>query len=254
MKTSHRMITIFLMAMLASCNGLLSTPAPPDTTNMLETVLATVGTSFAETQRAIPTVTPTLPPTLAVDTTTPTASSTPTPTPTALIQVSAEPAIPISEHITYYYFVSPEKTILPEGSVNISITYILAPTSSGIPYGSNTASDLRAAIDTALHDDRNGWTSTGVKIINLKFKDGHAIVDLLGDYYGVGDVTLIAARMQILMTIFANPSVQTATVTLNGNSIGNLGISNSAGAKPIDYVYTRDEIEVFMSGDVYVVD
>lgn len=54
------------------------------------------------------------------------------------------------------------------------------------------------------------------------------------------------------MTVFANPSVQTATVTLNGDTIGNLGISNSMNAKPADYVFTRAEIETFIKEHAYV--
>jgi hypothetical protein len=36
--------------------------------------------------------------------------------------------------------------------------------------------------------------------------------------------------------------VQTATISLNGDTIGNLGISRSEEGKPADYVYTRAEI------------
>jgi hypothetical protein len=77
-------------------------------------------------------------------------------------------------------------------------------------------------------------------------------VVLQGEYFGVGDVTLIAASMQILMTVFANVSVQTATVTLNGDTIGNLGVSNSMNAKPADYVFTRSEIETFINEHTYM--
>ena len=51
--------------------------------------------------------------------------------------------------------------------------------------------------------------------------------------------------MQILMTVFAETSVQTAAVTLNGECIGNLGISHDSEARPADYAYTRTEIEAF---------
>jgi len=52
--------------------------------------------------------------------------------------------------------------------------------------------------------------------------------------------------------VFANPSVQTAAVTLNGDTIGNLGVSNSMNAKPADYVFTRVEIETFINEHAYV--
>lgn len=153
---------------------------------------------------------------------------------------------PTSERIAYYYFVTTAEIPVPEGSVVIMPdTYILAPTLSDITYSSNTSTNLKAALEAALHDNRNGWTGSKLEIVDVTFRDGHADVVLQGEYFGVGDVTLIAARMQILMTVFANASVQTASVTLNGDTIGNMGISISLDAKPADYVFTRDEIEKF---------
>jgi hypothetical protein len=62
---------------------------------------------------------------------------------------------------------------------------------------------------------------------------------------------LVAARMQILLTMFANPAVQSAAVTLNGDTIGNLGVSSSTDAKPADYVYTRAEMETYLQEHAY---
>ena len=75
---------------------------------------------------------------------------------------------------------------------------------------------------------------------------------LQGEYFGVGDVTLIAASQQILLTVFANANVHTATVTLNGDTVGNMGVSNSMHAKSADYVFTRTEIEAYMNEHAYV--
>lgn len=164
-----------------------------------------------------------------------------------------DPSIPISERIVYYYFVTAGQSPLPEGSVVIMPdTYILAPTPSDITYSPDTATDLRIAMEAALQDDRNGWISNNVEVVDVTFRDGHTDMVLQGEHFGVGDVTLIAARTQILMTVFANASVQTATVTLNGDTIGNMGISNSMNAKPVDYVFTRSEIETFMNEHAYV--
>ena len=159
-----------------------------------------------------------------------------------------DPSIPNSEQIVYYYFVTSAENPLPEGSVVIlPDTYILAPTFSDLTYSPDTATDVRTAVEAALDDDRNGWISSNVEIVNVTFRDGFADVILQGEYFGVGDVTLITASMQILMTVFANASVQTASVSLNGDTIGNSGISISLDAKPAYYVFTRDEIEKYMN-------
>jgi hypothetical protein len=158
-----------------------------------------------------------------------------------------------SERIVYYYFLSTTEDPFPEGSVVIMPdAYILAPTLSDMLYGSDTVADLRTAVEAVLNDGRNGWKSSNLEIVDVTFSDGHANVALQGEYFGVGDVTLIAARMQILMTVFANPSVQTAIITLNGDTIGNMGVSISMEAKPADYVFTRAEIETFMNEHAYV--
>jgi hypothetical protein len=159
----------------------------------------------------------------------------------------------MSERIVYYYFVTTAEIPRPEGSVVIMPeTYILAPTLSDITNSPDTVANLKIALKAVLKDGRNGWLSSNLEIVDVAFDNGHTDVILQGEYFGVGDVTLIAARMQILMTVFANASVQTATVTLNGGTIGNLGVSNSMDAKPADYVFTRSEIETFINGHAYV--
>jgi hypothetical protein len=157
------------------------------------------------------------------------------------------------DRIVFYTFVPLTEAAFPEGSVVIMPeTYILAPQLSESAYTPDTAADLRVALKAVLSDERNGWISSDVEIVSVAFSRGHADVVLQGEYYGVGSVTLIAARMQILLTIFANLAIETATVTLNGDTIGNLGIAHSLEAKVADYVFTRAEIEAFMAENMAV--
>jgi len=103
-----------------------------------------------------------------------------------------------------------------------------------------------------INDPRNVWTSTQVGITSVTFEEGVAHVVLDGEFFGAGDVILIAARMQILMTVFTDASVQSATVSINGKNIANLGISHLSEVKPDGFVYTRAEIETFMAENAYV--
>ncbi|WKZ34291.1 MAG: hypothetical protein QY332_11780 [Anaerolineales bacterium] len=176
----------------------------------------------------------------------------PTPTIEQTISPASVVTAPMSERIVYYYFVTTAENLRPEGSVVIMPdTYILAPTTTDLIYSPDPAANLRLALEAVLSDSRNGWTSNNLEISGVTFKDSHANVVLQGEYFGVSDVTLIAAKMQILMTVFANASVQTATITLNGDTISNMGISISINAKPADYVFTRAEIETFISEHAY---
>jgi hypothetical protein len=102
-----------------------------------------------------------------------------------------------------------------------------------------------------LDDPRNAWTSSDVNIASITFDRGAAGVALEGEYFAVGDILLIAAREQILLTVFAEAAVQTAIITLNGKNIVNLGVSHISQAQPEDYVYTRAEIEAFLAENAY---
>ena len=157
-----------------------------------------------------------------------------------------------AEPIVYYTFWDKVEKVPPEGSIVILPNeLILSPTQLGTPYSADTTSNLHSALNAVINDARNPWTSSSLDISDITINDGHADVVLRGDYFGVGDIVLIAARMQILLTIFADPSVQSATVTLNEKNIANLGISNSLEAQPDDYAYTRDEIETFMADHIF---
>ena len=181
-----------------------------------------------------PTSIPTLPP--------------PSPTPVQPTAIT----VPSAEQIVYYYFVDPKAVPYPDASIIVMPeTYILAPTLADVALAPEPADNLKSALEAALQDSRNGWMGNKLEIISLTFNEVHAEIVLQGEYFGVGDVTLIAACQQILMTVFANANVQTATVTLNGDTVGNMGVSNSMNARSVDYVFTRAEIETYVSEHAY---
>jgi hypothetical protein len=159
-----------------------------------------------------------------------------------------EISISIPGGIVYYYFVNLAVHAPPEGSIVVMPdNLILAPTQIEIAYGSDVAADLRSALEAVLKEERNFWLSDKLQISQLSFNSGHVDILLGGEYYAVAPVVLTAARAQILMTLFANAAVQSATVTINGDNIANISISHSMDAKPANYSYTRAEIETFMA-------
>ena len=123
---------------------------------------------------------------------------------------------------------------------------ILVPTSTGMICVGDPAANISEALRSMIIDPRNEWTSDDLEISEVTFDNGHAEVALQGEIFGAGDLVLIASRMQVLLTVFTDNSVQSATVTLNGECIGNLGISHDSEVRPADYAYTRAEIEAFI--------
>lgn len=179
-----------------------------------------------------------------------TESDTPTRTPIPPTPTEST-ELPNAMPLAYYYFVPVASGTYPAGSVSIlPDELILGPTFAELTRTDDIATNIRGAVQAALDDARNVWTGK-MTIAEVRFENGAAYVVLEGEIAGAGDVVLIAARMQILLTVFAESVVQSAVITLNGENIGNWGISHSSEAKPADYAYTRAEIEAFMSANAY---
>ncbi|HEX5836852.1 MAG TPA: hypothetical protein VFY26_03410, partial [Anaerolineales bacterium] len=169
--------------------------------------------------------------------------------PTFTPLVFTDPSIPLSERIVTYYFVNRTESPLPEGTVRG-----LAPAYTDETYTSDTAADLRTALEIVLRDGRNYWRGNEVEIVEAAFGNGHAELVLQGEYFAISDGVLCAASLQILFTVFANPAVQSATVTLNGGLIGNLCLFGPPNPDEYlnDAVYTRAEMETFMAENAVV--
>jgi hypothetical protein len=161
-------------------------------------------------------------------------------------------SFPLSEQIAFYHFRDGPcvHCRIPRGSVSTPID--LFPGYSDEPYTSDTTADLRTALEIVLQHEANRWMSSDLEIVDVTFRDGHADIVLQGEYSGEREDVLNAARIQILLTVFSNPSVQSAAVTLNEDTIGNLGVSSSADASPADYVYTRAEMELYLQEHAYM--
>lgn len=220
------MLLVMLLTALTSCNFPLSqnqTAMTPSQT--LPSTVNTVGTSATRIL----------------------VSSTPSPITTLTAQ--ATPSLIITKKptpITYYCFVA-EGATPPAGSVAILPNIlVLAPMLSTVYQGADAAANLKAGLQAALKDPNNAWTSTGVTVANLVVANQKATVTLQGEYFAPGDVVLIAARWQILLTLFAEPAIQSTVVTLNGTNIANLGVSHSSQAQPATYEFTRQMVNAFI--------
>ena len=262
-KIFDRTITsLFLAAMLVSCNSFRSTPTMSQA-DIMQTAISTASTAFAETQRAIPTNTPralmALPTVSFLTTPSTPGPRPPTPTPLPTIPsftplVFTDPSIPLSERIVYYYVMWQPENPIPEGTVHA--IHPFAPAYTDETFTSDIAADLRRALEIILHEDsRRVWYSSDLEIVDVTFGNAHTDVVLQGEYFAAGDAQPCAASLQILLTVFANPAVQTAAVTLNEHAIGGLCVFR-AGDPPliqtVDDVYARAEIETYMKEHPYV--
>jgi len=228
MKRSGVLLVVLIVMIAAGCG---STRQP------LETATAAASTSP--------------PPAPSITSSTPPATASPTATPSKL-RPPIMPSTLQDMPIVYYDFVAVASKSAPAGSVVILLDeLILGPTLSEIDRSPDPVTNIRSALGAMLDDPRNAWTSDKVGITGVSLKNGAARVELQGDYFAVGDIVLIAARWQIILTVFAESAVQSALITLNGKNIANLGVSHSRNAKPEDFTYTRSDVDAFLAENEY---
>jgi hypothetical protein len=159
---------------------------------------------------------------------------------------NGEPLSQSTAPIIYYRFAEAGGGPFPDGSLTLlENELILVPEEINADSVQDTALRITMALQSMMDDTCNAWTGEDLFIAGVSFGDGHADVRLQGSICGPGDIVLVAARMQVLLTVFADTRVQTATVTIDGECIGNLGISHESEAEPADHIFTREDIEVF---------
>ena len=147
--------------------------------------------------------------------------------------------------VLYYRFAEADEDPLPEGSVTVlEDMLVLVPEQVAVDGQLTPEQAISAALRVLTADQSNEWTSDDLRLRSVSLEDGHALVELEGSISGAGDIVLVAARMQILLTVFARPEVETATVTLDGECIGNLGASHESEIRPPGYRFARQETEV----------
>lgn len=165
---------------------------------------------------------------------------------TAACNLTAAPTDTAITTVQYYAFATLPNDHLPAESVIIlPDQLVLVPTVTAAERLDHPAKNIRLALESMLLDPRNVWTSNNLVLERVEVIERAAYVHFTGEIRGVGDIVLSAARWQILFTIFAEPNLDFATVTLNNDNIGNLGISHSSEAKPFEYAYTPTEVNAF---------
>ena len=166
--------------------------------------------------------------------------------PTVEVTLPAVPSLP-SLPMVYYYFASIPGNTFPAGSVEIvPDQLILSPNLVQVTRTDDVATNVRVLLQAMIDDPRNPWTGVNLTITNVTYENQQVTVELSGEINAAGDVVLIAARYQFLMTVFTETSVQTAVILVNGQNIDSLGASQ-ANAVDLNHVYTRSEVEFFMA-------
>lgn len=105
---------------------------------------------------------------------------------------------------------------------------------TGIP-----SSDLQTSIQ-GMMNSQNVWTVENVVIESVIVEGDMVTVRLSGTISAVGGAILSIVPTQFQLTVFEEPGINRALITLNGQNIANIGISHSSQAVADNVPFTRE--------------
>lgn len=164
------------------------------------------------------------------------------------VSPTAEPTVTQQNPLVYYAFTQGDVPTRLGSVVIVPDQITLIPVSIPVPHSDDIAKNIETALQAMMIDENNLWASGNLAVEEVTFNEGLATVRLTGEITGTGGAVLSAAGTQILLTVFTDTAVENAIITLNDETIRNLGISNSAEAQPPETVYLRADIARIIEG------
>jgi|GEM_PF-5126405 len=133
-------------------------------------------------------------------------------------------------------------------SIEVGCETYLTPYETGTPRSDNPEDDIRTALtmlfnlqDEGLRSERNYWNEYGLTVGDVSISNGRAEVEILGEGFLLGgtcsDPEIID---QMLFVVFADPSVQTAFITVDGENLAQF--SDMSGLSGADATFSRDRL------------
>ena len=150
----------------------------------------------------------------------------------------------IASNVNVVYWV--ETASRQTGSVTVACGSIISPVASSIPRGTDAAANISSSLSllfTVTGGTNNYWAGQGLGVQNVAIdSNGRANIAITGNVTLVGSCADGVMKAQILQSVFAEPSVQSAYITVGGQNL--VQIFDASGLEPADAVFTRADIPI----------
>ena len=140
--------------------------------------------------------------------------------------------------ISFWQSLGIDEVTPTEDDIVIIEQIVLRRMETAIAETGNPVDDIEQSLQVML-GSHNLWNSESITIESIEFTGGQATVTLGGAIQAPGDIVLIAARQQMLLTVFEVPQVDSVLMTIGGRNIGNIGISHDSQAVPENHAVSR---------------
>ncbi len=159
----------------------------------------------------------------------------------AVGDVGATPAGTIA-----FYVISPTDD---GGGIPVGCEGYMLPQDTSQPFTDDAETNIRESLEPLLAMPTNEVPGTnytnylggqGLSVGQIDIRDGHATVVIEGAFLLMGTCADPQIEAQFLLSIFADPRIESATVITNGENLK--VIADMSGQTPDNAVYTRDDI------------
>jgi LysM repeat protein len=135
------------------------------------------------------------------------------------------------------------------GGIPVGCDGYMMPVRTGFAFAQDPAANIQASLGPLLampstEVGESGYVNylggQGLWISSLSVSDGHANLTLGGPFRLIGTCADPQIEAQILLSVFADPRVSTASITVNGQNLKQM--VDMSGQTGPDAIYTRSDI------------
>ena len=145
--------------------------------------------------------------------------------------------------ITYWRLIWLDSGLPEADMIALTSQVVLDRVETQIRAGADPAENIRTALQLIIDtpEDRL-WLTDGMTIDEVSVQESAAVVRLSGHINVIGGLVGLGTEVQLAMTVFEQPGIETALITFNGLNIANLVVDHESQLQPEDFVYTRADL------------
>jgi hypothetical protein len=150
--------------------------------------------------------------------------------------------------ISYWRYFWLESGLPEDDMIEVFPMVYLERVESDLVANADAAENIQIALQIIIDtpEDRI-WETETMTIDDVRVEGSAATIVLNGDIMVFGGGVALGTEMQFALTVFEEPGIETALITLNGQNIANLVVDHPSQSQPDDFVYRRETFAEYLS-------
>ena len=145
--------------------------------------------------------------------------------------------------ISYWRLIWLDSGLPEDGMIALTSQVVLDRVVTGVAAVEDPAENIRTALQLIIDSPEDRlWMTDGMTIGEVSVDGSAAVVRLSGHINVIGGLVAFATQVQLAMTVFEEPGIETALITFNGQNIANLVVDHESQRRAEDFAYTRADL------------